>query len=53
MGKQISGAGLEIVNALDANNNAFKKCFSRVNATLIDVKRHEILNQVNDVCSKA
>jgi hypothetical protein len=53
MAKTISRAGLEVVNALEANNNAFKSCFNRLNATFINVKRHELLNQVNDVCSMA
>ncbi|CAG9799305.1 unnamed protein product [Chironomus riparius] len=53
IGKQISQIGLDIVNAVDANNNAFKTCFNRVNATLIDVKKHELQNKVNDICSKA
>ncbi|XP_070507404.1 uncharacterized protein [Chironomus tepperi] len=53
IGKQISQMGLDIVNSVDANNNAFKTCFNRVNATLIDVKKHELQNKVNDICSKA
>ncbi|KAL7020197.1 hypothetical protein ACKWTF_011411 [Chironomus riparius] len=53
IGKKISKAGLEIINALEANNNSFKSCLNRLNATFITVKQHEILNQVNDVCSMA
>ena len=53
IGKQISFAGLEIVNAIDENHISFQSCFDRVNATVIDPKSRELINKVNDVCSKA